>query len=83
MEVLSPLTVGTAGVSLLLISFVLNLMGKLSEQGAVYLGLNFIGALLAACYAWAGRAYPFLVLEAVWAGVALFRLVALSMKSHR
>jgi hypothetical protein len=63
--------VGSAGVALLLLAFVLNLFGRLRANGPAYMGLNFVGAALA-CYAsWLLDFMPFVVLEGVWALVAL------------
>ncbi|MDF1543534.1 MAG: hypothetical protein P1R58_00365 [bacterium] len=73
--------VGSLGVAILLVAFALNMMGKLSEQEKPYLTMNIIGALLAAYYAWAGGAIPFLILEVVWALAALFQLVVPNKKA--
>ncbi len=81
---MEPSVFGIAGVALLLAAFGLNLIGRLSEQGSTYLMMNVVGAMLAAWYAWAGAQIPFVVLEIVWGGVALTRLVRnLAQKSSR
>lgn len=72
---MSPVIIGSIGVSLLLIAFGLNLLKKLSESSPLYLMMNFLGALLAAWYAYTGNIYPFVVLELVWSLSALVRLV--------
>ncbi len=75
---------GIAGVTLLLTAFGLNLIGRLSEQGTTYLIMNIFGAFLAAWYAWSGGQMPFVVLETVWGGVALARLIRnLTQKSSQ
>jgi hypothetical protein len=74
--ILTPVVIGTIGVTLLLIAFGLNILGVLSGRGRVYLLMNIAGALLAAWYAWSGSQIPFLVLEGVWAAAALVRLIA-------
>lgn len=66
---------GIAGVSLLLAAFFLNLWGKLSSGAILYGLLNFTGALLAGIASWMIRYYPFVVLEAIWAAVALAGLM--------
>ena len=66
---------GITGVTLLLVAFFLNLIGRLSEQGRVYLWMNIAGAYFAAWYAWVGGQIPFVVLESVWGTVALIRLL--------
>ncbi len=68
------------GVGLLLVAFALNLLKKLSESSRIYLGLNVLGALLAAWYAYDGRAIPFLILEFVWGATALVRLILVTKK---
>lgn len=61
----------------LLAAFVMNLTGRLSEDAALYSGMNCAGALLLAFYAWSLGSYPFLVLEIVWAGSAGYKLVSI------
>jgi hypothetical protein len=77
---MSPELIGSVGVGLLLLAFALNVMGRLSEQGVLYLLMNLIGAGLSAWYALASGSLPFLVLEGVWGLVALLRLL-LKMKT--
>lgn len=72
-----PEIIGSTGVGLLLLAFVLNLARKLSARHPVYLLLNVVGCALAAWYAWVGQAVPFIVLEGVWGLAALAKLVSL------
>lgn len=72
---ISPTLLGTAGVLLLLLAFGLNLSRKISQRGRLYLAMNFIGAMLAAWYAYASGAWPFVILECVWAVAALVPLL--------
>ena len=61
---------GTIGVSLCLIAFYLNIVGKLKSTDVIYLLLNFIGAAIS-CYAsWLISYMPFVVLEGVWSLVS-------------
>lgn len=62
--------IGTAGVALLLLAFLLQLLGRLRTEDRVYLGLNLAGAALAAFASWQIRFFPFVVLEGTWALVA-------------
>ena len=71
---------GSLGVGLLLVAFALNLLKKVSESSPLYLGMNVVGAALAAWYAYEGQAIPFVVLELVWATTALVRLVLVTKK---
>ena len=75
MRIVTPAAFGTVGVALLLIAFVLNLSKTLVETSRTYLVMNFAGASLAAWYALATGAIPFVVLESVWALSALLRLI--------
>jgi hypothetical protein len=66
--------IGSVGVGLLLLAFVLNLVRVLSETSRWYLGMNFVGAALACYYAWEEQIIPFAILEAVWSLTALVKL---------
>jgi len=62
--------IGSVGVALLLLAFVLNTLRIVRASDLVYMGLNLVGAGLA-CYASYLLAFiPFVVLEGVWALVA-------------
>lgn len=62
--------IGSAGVALLLLAFVLNLFKFMSSEGYAFSGLNAVGAALACYSSWLIEFMPFVVLEAVWAVVA-------------
>ena len=67
---------GSIGVTLLLLAFLLNVLRILRADGVVYAGLNLAGALLAGVSSYLIGFLPFVVLEGVWAlvaAVALFR----------
>jgi hypothetical protein len=67
--------VGSVGVFLLLVAFLLNLFGLLSNAGVIYQALNFAGAAIA-CYASFMIGFrPFVVLEGIWSIVALAGIV--------
>jgi hypothetical protein len=62
------------GVIILLIGFLLNLFNKIKAEDKLYAWLNFLGAGIC-CYAsFLIRFYPFVVLETIWAFVALTSL---------
>lgn len=70
--------IGSAGVSILLAAFALNLVGRLSASSRLYQALNAVGAALA-CIASAVIWYPpFVVLEFVWFVVALLALLGIA-----
>ncbi len=66
--------VGTTGMVLLLVAFVLNLTGRTEEDTVLYNGLNLVGAFLLIVYAYWLASWPFLILEAVWAAAAGHKL---------
>ncbi len=63
--------IGTLGASIILISFILNEIHKLDSESIIYDILNFIGGSLLALYAYILSSTPFLILNIVWAAVAL------------
>ncbi|MDF2432327.1 MAG: hypothetical protein JWP44_1958 [Mucilaginibacter sp.] len=62
------------GVIILLIAFLLNLYKKLPAQSKVYSLFNFIGASICCYSSYLIQFYPFIILEGVWAFVALLSL---------
>jgi len=62
------------GVIILLIGFLLNLFNKIKAEDKLYAWLNFVGAAVC-CYAsFLIRFYPFVILEMIWAIVAVSSL---------
>ena len=70
--------IGSAGVTLLLGAFLLQLVGVIRADRWQYLGLNLAGAALACYSSWLIRFMPFVILEGIWAAVALIGLVRLT-----
>ena len=66
--------IGSVGVALLLVAFILNLLKLLQADTRLYIGLNFVGAALACYSSYLIDFVPFVVLEGVWAAAALFAL---------
>jgi hypothetical protein len=66
--------IASIGVIILLIAFLLNLYRKLSAESKVYSLLNLIGAGVCCFASYMIRFYPFIILEAIWAFVALISL---------
>jgi hypothetical protein len=62
------------GVIVLLVAFLLNLYKKLPAQSKFYGLLNFIGASICCFSSYLISFYPFIILEGVWAFVALLSL---------
>jgi hypothetical protein len=67
--------IGSAGVALILVAFVLNLAGAMYRDSRLYLMLNLVGAVLACLSSILIGFVPFVVLEAVWAAAALLGLL--------
>lgn len=65
----------TAGVSILLIAFLLQILKVISVESSSYSLMNLIGAALAGVSAWMINFMPFVVLESVWVLVSLFNLI--------
>jgi hypothetical protein len=66
--------IASTGVVILLIAFLLNLFKKLSAQSKAYGLLNFIGAGMCGFASYMISFYPFVILECIWAFVALLSL---------
>jgi hypothetical protein len=66
----SATLIGSAGVTLLLVAFFLNLVKALRADGWLYLAMNLVGASLACYSSYLIRFTPFVVLEGTWAAVA-------------
>jgi hypothetical protein len=67
-------SLGTAGVSLLLLAFLLILFKKIQVESVIYTLLNMVGAALCGVSAYLISFYPFVVLEGVWVLVSLYAL---------
>jgi uncharacterized membrane protein len=66
--------IASIGVIILLIAFLLNLYKKISSESKLYSLLNLIGAGICCFASWMVYFYPFVILEGVWAFVALVSL---------
>ena len=67
--------IGTIGVTLLLVAFLLNLLNKIGQTSITYILLNCIGAALACLASVLINYLPFIILEGTWtivSAVALF-----------
>jgi hypothetical protein len=67
-------SLGTVGVSLLLVAFLLILFKKIQVDSVSYILLNMVGAALCGASAYLISFYPFVVLEGVWVLVSLYAL---------
>ncbi len=64
--------IGSVGVAILLIAFILILINKISNNGITYLLMNFVGSGLAAIASYLIHYIPFIILEAAWMLASLF-----------
>lgn len=67
--------IATVGISILLIAFILNSRKLIAADKNLYNLLNIIGAALCGYSAYLISFYPFVVLETVWAMVAMISIV--------
>lgn len=68
-------TVGSIGVAILLVAFLLNMMKIIATEGLTYPLLNLIGAGLACFASWLIPYFPFVILEGAWALVSLITII--------
>lgn len=66
-----PLLLGTAGAACILSGFLLVQRHAWSPDSLRYDVLNLIGSSLLLVYGWIGEAWPFVVLNGVWAAYSL------------
>jgi hypothetical protein len=66
---------GSLGVAILLLAFVLNMLKIIKTESLSYLLLNIIAAGTACFASWLIPYFPFVILEGVWAFISLVSLV--------
>ena len=69
--------IGSIGVAILLIAFVLILLNKNSKNGMAYLLMNFVGSGLAAIASYLIHYTPFIILEIAWMLASIFGILKL------
>ena len=69
--------IGSLGVFLILLAYVLNVIGKLNTKDISFILLNLIGATLACITSVLLDYVPFIILEGTWALVSLYALFTL------
>jgi hypothetical protein len=66
--------IASIGVIILLIGFMLNLFKKISPESKTYALMNFVGAGMCGYSSYLISFWPFVILESIWAFVALISL---------
>ena len=66
---------GSAGVTLLLIAFLMNLLKHWKQESPSYILLNTFGAGLACASSIVIHFIPFIILEGIWTLVSLIALI--------
>ncbi len=67
--------IGSVGVFILLLAYVLNLLNKISRESLIYILMNVIGGALACLASYLIHYIPFIILEGVWTIVSLIALI--------
>ncbi len=70
---------GSAGVFLILLAYLLNIFNKLPKDGYSYILMNIFGAGLAFLASVLLRYLPFVILEAAWTIVSIIALIRFSL----
>lgn len=78
-----PTLVGVTGAAIILAVFILNQFNKIDRDSIVYDLLNLIGSIFLISYALLLSSLPFLILNAVWAGVSLRDVIKYIRKRYR
>ncbi len=69
--------IGFLGVFQILLAYVLNALGKITNKSLTFIVLNLIGATMACIASILINYWPFIILEGIWALVSLY-----SLKNH-
>lgn len=67
--------IGSLGVFLILLAYVLNIFGKISNTSISFLLLNLFGAALAGLASVLLKYVPFIILESAWVLVSIFAII--------
>ena len=73
--------IGFLGVFQILLAYLLNVIGKVSNKHLAFILLNLVGASMACLASILLNYWPFIILEAVWALVSLYTL--LKVKNYK
>jgi O-antigen ligase len=73
---------GVLGLLLLLAAFILNAKKHTKRRTLMYNGLNFLGSMVMGIYAIAKDSTAFILLEFIWAIIALYFLFSILHERH-
>ncbi len=73
---------GVLGLLLLLAAFVLNARKHTKRRTILFNGLNFLGSMIMGIYAIQKDSTAFILLEFIWAIIALYFLVSILHERH-
>ena len=74
--------IGASGVFILLVTYFLNLSGKLPSDNPWYPALNALGAGIAGFASYLIHYWPFVILEASWMMISLLGLFKIMTKKN-
>jgi hypothetical protein len=67
--------IGSFGVAVTLIAFVLNLLKITAQDSLIYAVLNFVGGVTACIASMLLHYFPFIILEAIWSLASLVAVI--------
>ena len=73
---------GVLGLVILLLAFVLNAKKHTKRRTILFNGLNFIGSMIMGFYAVMKDSTAFILLEFIWAIIALYFLFSITHERH-
>lgn len=68
-------TIGTIGVSLILIAYFLNIFSLIKKDGVLFYVLNILGGVISSFSSYLIQFWPFVILEGVWAIISVIGLL--------
>ena len=74
--------IGIIGAAIILVAFFLNQTSVWKSESVTYEFTNFIGAVFLTWYSWLLHSWPFLALNIIWGGVALYEMIR-HLRGHR
>ena len=77
------LLLGIFGMCGILVAFLMEQTHKWSQDALIYDLTNFMGSLFLVIYAFDGKAWPFFILNAIWAAYSLKDVLKRMTHDHR